>query len=112
MALNIINVAEIIERTIKLQLKFVALRTTFAIRTLVLTFRSEAFCLSVFSSCSSRAISSLNVGLRGSINRPGVPGTLRALLIGDIGVSGTSMLLCFSRSLCEMYPNPMSDGCG
>ena len=46
------------------------------------------------------------------MKRPGVPGTFSALLIGDMGVKGTSTLVCFSRSLCDMYPNPISDGWG
>ena len=63
---------------------------------------SEALDFSVFSSSFSRATSSLNVGLRGSRKRPGVPGAfsvplglLSALLSGsNLGVSGTSTLVC------------------
>ena len=62
--------------------------------------RSAAFCLSVFNSSSSSVFSSWNVGLRGSRNRPGVPGGLRALFIGERGVRGTSMLVCF-MSPCD-----------
>ena len=71
---------------------------------------SAAFCFSVFSSSFSSASSSLNVGLRGSRKRPGVPGGFRALFIGERGVRGTSMLVCFNLSAVDMYPNPTSDG--
>ena len=69
---------------------------------------SVALDFSVLSSSFSSFTSSLNVGLRGSRNRPGVPGGLRAfgdlrapgvfmaLLSGSFGVSGTSTLVCLS----------------
>ncbi len=73
----------------RLQLKFVPRRHILAMRTRVLILRSLAFSFSVDSSCFSRICSSLNVGLMG-FNRPGVPGTFKALLRGEPGVGGIS----------------------
>ena len=88
-ALKMLKVVDNIDRTMRLQLKLVPRRAIFAIRTRVLIFKSLALAFSVDSSCFSNASSSLNVGLSG-FRRPGVPGTFKALLRGDAGVSGTS----------------------
>ncbi len=90
MALKMVRDVESIVRTMRLQLKLTPRRAILAIRTRVLTFRSFAFCLSVLSSCFSSTCSSLKVGLKGFMKRPGVPGGFKALFKGDAGVRGTS----------------------
>lgn len=89
-ALKMVTLVEIMARTIRLQLKFTNLSSSFATLTLVLTFKSLTCSFSVISSCFSRTCSSRNVGLNGFIILPGVPGTLNALFNGEDGVSGIS----------------------
>ena len=89
-ALKIVRDVVSMDKTMRLQLKLTPRRANLAIRTRVLTLRSFAFCLSVLSSCFSSTCSSLNVGLKGLMKRPGVPGGFKALLRGDAGVRGTS----------------------
>ena len=89
-ALKIVRDVESMDRTMRLQLKLTPRRAILAIRTRVFTFRSFAFCFSVLSSCFSSTCSSLNVGLKGLMKRPGVPGGFKALFRGDAGVRGTS----------------------
>ena len=112
--LKMLNVVESMESTMRLQLKLVPRRAIFAMRTRVLILISLAFSFSVSSSCFSSICSSLNVGLRG-FNRPGVPGTFKALLSGEPGVGGIStppVETCFAASLSDRYPKPTSEGCG
>ena len=105
--LNIVKVAESMDKTMRLQLKLTPRKAILAIRTRVLTFclrsatnshssdqrpltRSAAFRFSVFSSCFSKSCSSLKVGLNGFANLAGVPGGFKALRNGEFGVRGTS----------------------
>jgi len=88
-ALKMANEAEIIARMMRLQLKLTPRRANLAIRTRVLIFKSLACSFSVDFSLFSSISSSLNVGLRGFERPlPGVPGTFKALLSGDLGVMG------------------------
>jgi hypothetical protein len=107
-AWNIVRVVARIVSTIRLQPKLTKRRNILAKRTRSLIrceqcvsingqekfadswgplTRSLAFSFSVAFSCFSTKNSSRKVGLRGFKVRPGVPGTLRALLRGDAGGS-------------------------
>lgn len=115
-ALKMVKVVAIKARTIREQEKLTPRSIILAIRTRVLTLRSFACSFSVSSSCFSRICSSLNVGLSGFSNLPGVPGGLRADFNG--GAKDSSMfgfrVACCSTGSFEIYPNPTSDGwaCG
>ena len=112
-ALKMEKLVESIDKTMREQLKLTPRSANLAIRTRVLIFyerlmsatdgdnrhsvhrelltKSLACSFSVDSSRFSRISSSRNVGLRGLLNLAGVPGTLKALLRGDLGVIGTVM---------------------